>query len=99
VRSRNWLLLIAALAATLILPARAGAGTLQPIGAFDQPIFVTSDPANPARLFVVQRAGLIKFVQGGTASTFADLTSVRQGPADKRHFAGRSGTVILRPAG
>jgi glucose/arabinose dehydrogenase len=76
VRTRNRLLLIAALAATLILPARAGAVTLQPIGAFDQPIFVTSDPANPDRLFVVQRAGLIKVVQGGTASTFADLTSV-----------------------
>jgi glucose/arabinose dehydrogenase len=76
VKSRNRLLLIAALAATLIVPARAGAVTLQPIGAFDQPIFVTSDPANPDRLFVVQRAGLIKVVQGGTASAFADLTSV-----------------------
>jgi glucose/arabinose dehydrogenase len=67
---------MALLAVTLIVPAKAGAVTLQPVGAFDQPIYVTSDPANPNRLFVVQRAGLIKVVQGGSASTFADLTSV-----------------------
>jgi Glucose / Sorbosone dehydrogenase len=64
------------LAAALMVPARAGALTLQPIGSFDQPIYVTSDPANPNRIFVVQRAGLIKVVDGGTTSTFADLTSV-----------------------
>jgi glucose/arabinose dehydrogenase len=67
---------VAVLVAALIVPARAGAVTLQPVGAFDQPIYVTSDPSNPDRLFVVQRAGLIKVVQGGMAKTFADLTSV-----------------------
>jgi glucose/arabinose dehydrogenase len=76
VRPRHRLLLIAVLAAALIVPARAGAVSLQPVGAFDQPIFVTSDPAKPDRLFVVQRAGLIKVVEGGSVSTFADLTSV-----------------------
>ncbi|MDP9277677.1 MAG: PQQ-dependent sugar dehydrogenase, partial [Actinomycetota bacterium] len=72
---RRWLL-VAALAALLVLPARAGALGLQPIGTFDQPIFVTSDPANPNRLFVIQRGGLIKVVEGGSTQTFADLTSV-----------------------
>jgi hypothetical protein len=56
-------------AAVLIVPARAGAAALQPIG---------SDPVNPDRLFVVQRQGAIKQVKGGSASTFADLTSVVQ---------------------
>jgi hypothetical protein len=76
VRSRRRWLLVAALAALLVLPARAGALGLQPIGTFDQPIFVTSDPANPNRLFVVQRGGVIKVVEGGSTQTFADLTSV-----------------------
>ncbi|MEK6251922.1 MAG: PQQ-dependent sugar dehydrogenase [Actinomycetota bacterium] len=75
-RSRRRWLLVAALAALLVLPGRAGALGLQPIGTFDQPIFVTSDPANPNRLFVVQRGGLIKVVEGGSTQTFADLTSV-----------------------
>ena len=75
-RSRRRWLLVATLAALLVLPARAGALGLQPVGTFDQPIFVTSDPANPNRLFVVQRGGLIKEVEGGSTQTFADLTSV-----------------------
>jgi glucose/arabinose dehydrogenase len=76
VRSRRRWLLVAALASLLVLPARAGALGLQPIGTFDQPIFVTSDPANPNRLFVAQRGGLIKVVEGGATKTFADLSSV-----------------------
>jgi glucose/arabinose dehydrogenase len=62
----------------LALPAQAGAVALQPIGTFNQPIYVTSDPVNPDRLFVVQRQGQIKEVKGGSVSTFADLTSVVQ---------------------
>lgn len=73
--SRRWLL-AAALAASLALPARAEAVGLQPIGTFAQPIFVTSDPGDPERIFVVQRGGVIKLVQGGSSTTFADLTSV-----------------------
>jgi hypothetical protein len=70
------MLRVAVVAAVLMLPARAGAATLQPIGTFEQPIFVTSDPADSNRIFVVQRDGLIKLVDGGSTSTFADLTSV-----------------------
>jgi|GEM_PF-520546 len=67
-------LLLIALA--LIVPARAGAATLQPIGNFSQPIFVTSDPSDANRLFVVQQSGTIQLLQNGTISTFADLSSV-----------------------
>jgi Glucose / Sorbosone dehydrogenase len=56
--------------------ASARAASLQSIGSFDQPIYVTSDPGNPNRLFVVERGGKIELVQGGSAGTFADLTSV-----------------------
>lgn len=54
----------------------AGAATLQQVGTFDQPIYVTSDPGNPDRLFVVERKGKIKEVRGGAVSVFADLSEV-----------------------
>jgi hypothetical protein len=75
---RRWTMLALIAGALLALPADAGAFTLQPVGSFDQPIYVTSDPVNPDRLFVVQRQGQIKEVKGGSISTFADLTSVVQ---------------------
>ena len=74
----SWAMLALIAALFVALPARASAVGLQPIGSFTQPIFVTSDPANPDRLFVVQREGQIKEVKGGAVSTFADLTSVVQ---------------------
>lgn len=54
----------------------AGAATLQQVGSFDQPMYVTSDFHNPDRLFVVEREGKIKEVRGGAVSVFADLTEV-----------------------
>lgn len=53
--------------------ASASAASLQPIGNFEAPVYVTSDPGNPERLFVVERPGLIVEVQNGSVSTFADL--------------------------
>jgi hypothetical protein len=41
----------------MLVPATAEAATLQPIGKFEKPIYVTSDPGNPDRLFVVERGG------------------------------------------
>ncbi|HXS46994.1 MAG TPA: PQQ-dependent sugar dehydrogenase [Solirubrobacterales bacterium] len=53
----------------------ASAATLDPIGDFDRPIFVTSDPGNPDRLFVAERQGkVIEVNSGGSVSEFADLT-------------------------
>jgi hypothetical protein len=56
--------------------AAAGATTLQQIGGFEEPIYVTSDPGNANRLFVVERAGRISQVQEGSVSVFADLREV-----------------------
>jgi hypothetical protein len=65
-----------ALAMSLLLlgAGAASAATLNPIGSFSQPIFVTSDPANPNELFVAEREGRVVRFEGGTASVFADLT-------------------------
>jgi len=54
----------------------ADAATLQPVGDFDQPIFVTSDPANPDDLFVVEREGLVVRSEEGDSGVFADLTDL-----------------------
>jgi hypothetical protein len=68
-----------ALALGLFLALAGGsaqAASLQTIGAgFDEPIFVTSDPGNPDRLFVVERKGTIVEVAGASRSVFADLRS------------------------
>jgi glucose/arabinose dehydrogenase len=67
---------VAAFAVLLFLLAgatEAEATTLQQIGGFEEPIYVTSDPGNPNRLFVVERAGRIEQLQEGSVSVFADL--------------------------
>lgn len=52
----------------------AQAASLQTVGTgFDEPIFVTSAPNNPDRLFVVERQGRIIEVLPGARSVFADL--------------------------
>jgi glucose/arabinose dehydrogenase len=52
----------------------AQALTLQQVGgSFDQPTYVTSDPGDAGRLFVVEREGTIELVEGGVTSEFADL--------------------------
>jgi glucose/arabinose dehydrogenase len=52
----------------------AGAATLQQVGSFDRPIYVTSAPNNADRLFVVERAGRVREVMSGQVSLFADLS-------------------------
>lgn len=55
----------------------AHALTLQQIGSgFEEPIYVTSDPGNPERLFVVEREGTIELLQNGEVKPFADIRSV-----------------------
>jgi hypothetical protein len=66
-----------AIALSALLPAASADATfLQPIGKFAQPTYVTSDPGNPSRLFVVERKGKIELVANGAVSTFADLSPI-----------------------
>jgi glucose/arabinose dehydrogenase len=51
----------------------AHALSLEQVGSFDRPIFVTSDPGNPDRLFVVERAGAVALVENGEVKPFADI--------------------------
>lgn len=56
-----------------LLTGSAQALTTQSIGNFDQPVFVTSAPANPDRLFVAERGGSIVVVENGEVKPFATL--------------------------
>ncbi len=64
---------ILAAALTLLGAGSAGAATLQPIGEFDEPVYVTSDPGDASRLFVVERKGRIQLVEDGVQMPFANL--------------------------
>lgn len=68
---------ILALSLGLLVASAGGAQAagLQSIGSgFEEPIFVTSAPSNPDRLFVVERQGrVIEVLPGGSRSVFADL--------------------------
>ncbi len=55
------------------LSSQAAAATLEPVGSFDQPIFVTSDPGDPDRLLVAEREGRVVMVEGTTQTLVADL--------------------------
>jgi glucose/arabinose dehydrogenase len=60
----------------LLLAPRAGATvSLQPVGTFDQPMFIASPPGDP-RLFVVERSGFIQVLHDGTRSEFLDISSL-----------------------
>jgi Glucose / Sorbosone dehydrogenase len=67
--------LAAALLALALTASGAAAVTLQSIGSFDEPIYVTSDPGDGGRLFVVERSGIVKKVDDGAVSVFANLTA------------------------
>jgi Glucose / Sorbosone dehydrogenase len=53
--------------------ASAQALSLQQVGSFEQPIYVTSAPDNPDRLFVVEREGRVIEVEKEDRSVFADI--------------------------
>lgn len=64
-----------ALGLLVALAGSAQAASLQPVGSgFDEPIYLTSAPNNPDRLFVVERKGrIVEVSPDGSRSVFADL--------------------------
>jgi glucose/arabinose dehydrogenase len=66
----------AAAAALLIIPTTASAVGLEQIGSFSSPTYMTSDPADPDRIFVVEQDGRIQLTANGSTSTFLDLDAI-----------------------
>ena len=67
----------------MLLPADAKALSLDQVGNFSQPTYVTSDPSDPDRLFVVEASGQIKLVENGQTSLFLDIESAVLSPPDE----------------
>ena len=65
-------LLTSCLLLALALPAAARAASLQPIGNFADPVYVTSLP-DPNQLLVVEQGGRIQLWRNGVSSTFLDI--------------------------
>lgn len=66
-------ILAALVAATGGASTAAAAVGLTPIGAYDRPMYVTSDPGDPGRLFVAERDGIVQLTRGGTTSPFLQI--------------------------
>jgi hypothetical protein len=71
-----WKLMAGAMISLSLTAATAHALGVQQIGTFEKPIYLTSDPGNPERLFVVQRPGTILLLQDGELKPFADIRPV-----------------------
>ncbi len=50
--------------------------SLEEVGTFEQPVYVTSPPDNADSLFVLERKGTIKLVEEETIGTYLDLRSL-----------------------
>jgi glucose/arabinose dehydrogenase len=72
-RARIWIALLAGCLLVFAPRARA-AVSLQPVGSFDEPMFVTAPPGDP-RLFVVERDGRIQVLHDGARTEFLDITT------------------------
>src|SRR5262245_51342208 len=59
-------------AGALATAAPAPGASLEPIGTFSSPVYVTSLP-DPNRLLVVEQRGTIELSEGGSSSTFLDI--------------------------
>jgi glucose/arabinose dehydrogenase len=81
-RGRVLLITIALLLLGVLAPARADALSLEPIGTFAEPTYVASDPGDPDRLFVLERAGRIQLVEDGATSEFLDIEPLVLSPPD-----------------
>jgi glucose/arabinose dehydrogenase len=73
VAKRKLVLLVVVFAAAMT-PAAARAANLVPIGQFDSPMHVASQPGDASRLFVVERDGRVQLVTSGGTSEFLDIT-------------------------
>jgi glucose/arabinose dehydrogenase len=80
--SRRLLFTFVPLLVIAVLPARAGALSLEHMGNFDSPTYVTSDPDDADRLFVVERSGRIELVDNGATDLFLDIEAIVLSPPD-----------------
>lgn len=75
IRAAGKIAVVAALLAG-VWCASAQALSLQQVGSgFEEPMYLTSDPSNSDRLFVVERRGRVRLLENGASTLFADIGS------------------------
>jgi Glucose / Sorbosone dehydrogenase len=79
------------MAGALVIPAPAGAATLDPIGTYSAPMDVRSDPSDPDRLFVAEREGRIQKTEDGETTLYLDQTAITS-------TTGERGLLSFEPA-
>ena len=67
------MLTAALVAASAALAGPADGATLQPLGSYSSPMYVTSDPTDPDRLFIAERSGTVKLTTPSGTSTFLTI--------------------------
>lgn len=88
---RAWPAFLVALALLLLPATTAQALTLQPMGSFNAPIYVTAPPGDAERLFVVERGGTVRIVKNGTTLATPFLTI----PATQLSTDGERGLLAM----
>ncbi len=61
------------LIAALLVPAGARAVALEPVGEFNSPVYVTSEPTDSDRLLIVEQGGRIALSENGVESSYLEL--------------------------
>jgi glucose/arabinose dehydrogenase len=72
---RRALVVVAALGLLAVAPAARADVSMQFIGLFTQPVYVTAPPGDTSRFFVVQQSGQIIDFHGADRTTFLDIAS------------------------
>jgi glucose/arabinose dehydrogenase len=73
---RRVLFAVPLLVSALLVPASADALSLEMVGNFDAPTYVTSDPGDPNRLFIVEQAGAIRLTDRGGTTEFLNIDPI-----------------------
>src|SRR3954454_3212273 len=77
---------VALLLALAVAAPAAAAPALEPVGTFDQPVYVASADDDSHRLFVVQKAGVVRVIRDGSVlpGPFLDISAaVRSSEAER----------------
>ena len=87
-RLASWVVASAvALLAVLGFASNASALELDPVGTFDAPLYVTSDPNDPDRIFVVEQQGRIELLDHGVQRHFLDIHDFVVGGGEQGLFS------------
>ena len=92
VRTRLIALTLTVVAAAFAAPV-ASAATLEEIGSFTNPTYVTSEPADPDQLLVVERRGVVERWHDGVVTPYLDIRGLVSSNAGERGLA----SIALSP--